>query len=254
MSDSAPSEPLFPPLQRQFRQPVTGMSEHIADGDTMFVGRQKHYRSVGQSAWRCIALALLQAGIDEPRRILDLPCGHGRVMRILRRAFPRAALTGCDIERDGVDFCAQEFGATPVYSQPELANVTFDEPFDLIWCGSLVTHLDTPGWLSTFQLIARSLQPNGIAIITMHGRWVAYLMEQGHNYGLQRDRVDAVLASYRSTGFGYADYESDGYGISLSSPAWVLQELMPWQQLRIVSYSERSWDDHQDVLVVQRVM
>ena len=196
----------FEPLHAAYHAPLDGISERIAADDVMFQGREKHYRNVGQSAWRCLTAAMLTAGVDTPRRILDLPCGHGRVLRVLKRAFPEAALTACDLDQSGVDFCAEEFAATPVYSHQDMAQVQFDEPFDLIWCGSLVTHLDQQGWLQTFQLFLRSLQPNGLAVITFHGRWVAYLMQQGRNYQLSDDSRQRVLADYARTGFGYADY------------------------------------------------
>src|SRR4051812_20897648 len=52
--------------------------------DAMHVGDGEHYLRVGLSAMRCIRAAT--AGT--PRRILDLPCGHGRVLRMLRAAYP----------------------------------------------------------------------------------------------------------------------------------------------------------------------
>lgn len=244
----------FPRLRQQLAAPITGQSQRIAPGDTMYSGREDWYRTVGQSAWRCIAASMLVADVDEPRQILDLPCGHGRVLRVLQRAFPNAELTACDIDRDGVDFCAKEFGAHPVYSRPDLGNLHFDRQFDLIWCGSLVTHLDAAGWLGTFQAFLRALRPGGLALVTFHGRWVAYLLQQGNHYGMPAERIAAMLRSYAADGFGYADYEGQpGYGISVSSPAWVLRELHAWHQLRVVSLVEKWWDDHQDVLVVQRV-
>ena len=254
MDRTKPQEHPFESLRRQFGTPMTGMSDCVADGDQMFHDRTKHYRSVGQSAWRCIASALLAAEVSEPRRILDMPCGHGRVMRVLRQAFPDAVLTGCDLERSGVDFCAQEFGAIPHYSNQDLSQVHFEAGFDLIWVGSLVTHLDAPDWHEFFRLLLRSLQPNGVAVMTFHGRWAAYLMQQGNSYGLEPAQIDAILQGYASSGFGYSDYPSTkGYGISLSSPAWLMSGLQEWQQLRFVALSERQWDDHQDVLAIQRI-
>ena len=58
--------------------------------------------------------------------ILDLPCGHGRVLRWLRAHYPYANLTACDLDRAGVDFCAKQFGARPVYSQPDLRQLHFN--------------------------------------------------------------------------------------------------------------------------------
>ena len=57
--------------------------------------------------------------VADVKRILDLPCGHGRVLRYLSAAFPEAEITACDIMREGVDFCASTFGAIPVYSQDD---------------------------------------------------------------------------------------------------------------------------------------
>ena len=241
-------------LQKVFAQTPPGISERIAAADTMFVGRPDWYQLVGQSAWRCITASLLVAGVAEPRHVLDLPCGHGRVLRVLKRGFPNADITACDLDRDGVDFCAREFGARPVYSTTDLGRLQFDRQFDLVWCGSLVTHLDASGWLATFQCFLRALRPGGVAIVTFHGRWVAYLLQQGERYGLSEASVRRMLAAYAADGFGYADYEGQaGYGVSVSSPAWVLRELHQWQGLRVVGLTERWWDDHQDVLVVQKL-
>ena len=254
MRPDAGAEHPFPRLRQMFTEPLTGISERRAARDTMFSGREDWYHMVGQSAWRCITSSMLVAGVDEPRQILDLPCGHGRILRVLRRGFPNAELTACDIDRDGVDFCAAEFGAHPVYSSAALGSLRFDRQFDLIWCGSLVTHLDVPGWLGTFQTFLRALRPGGIAMITFHGRWVAYLMQQGEHYGVPAERIGKLLRDYAATGFGYADYDGEsGYGISVSSPAWVLRELTAWHQLRVVGLTEKWWDDHQDVLVVQKM-
>lgn len=250
-SDSVDSP--YAALHRGLHAEIGGVSDRLAAADTMFVDA-RHYGAAGQSAWRCIASAMLAAGIDTPRRVLDMPCGHGRVLRLLRRALPQAEFTACDLDRGGVDFCAEQFGATPVYSDVDLARVAFTERFELIWCGSLVTHLDAPQWLATFRLFVQSLQPGGVAVITCHGRWVAYRLQQGVDYGLPRAARAAILAGYTATGFGYADYAgADGYGISLSSPAWILRAIEAWPELRLVALAERQWDSHHDVLAVQRV-
>lgn len=252
---AAPMErPSYSELLQHLNSPVTQVSERMAGGDTMFAGRERHYRHVGQSAWRCIASAMLAGGLEEPRTVLDMPCGHGRVLRVLRRAMPHAEFTACDLDRDGVDFCHAEFGATPVYSEVDLNRVVFATPFDLIWCGSLLTHLDAAGWLATFRLVIRSLRPGGIAVVTFHGRWAEYLLRTGNPYSLSRDQTEALLDSHAKTGFGYVDYQGQsGYGISLSSPAWVLAAIAPWPELRVVALAERQWDDHQDVIAVQRL-
>lgn len=65
-------------------------------------------------------------------RILDLPSGAGRVLRALRAGFPDASIVACDLMRDGVDFCAREFGAIPVYAAADVGSGTGPDRFDLI--------------------------------------------------------------------------------------------------------------------------
>src|SRR5262245_60754125 len=106
----------------------------ISPNDDMLAGDQDNYFRVGRSALDCISLSLQAAGkpASDVRYILDLPCGHGRVLRYLRAAFPGAEITACDLLRDGVDFCAATLGAIPVYSHDEPARIPLAEDgFDL---------------------------------------------------------------------------------------------------------------------------
>jgi hypothetical protein len=54
----------------------------ISPNDEMFQGDERHYFGVGRSALECIRRSLdaAQVPADKIARILDLPCGYGRVM------------------------------------------------------------------------------------------------------------------------------------------------------------------------------
>ncbi|HEX8424186.1 MAG TPA: class I SAM-dependent methyltransferase, partial [Pyrinomonadaceae bacterium] len=151
--------------------------------------------------------------------------------------------------RDGVDFCARTFGATPVYSVADLDSLSFDARFDLIWCGSLVTHLNEHAARALFRLFARHLAPGGLLIFTTHGDFVARRMPGGEfDYMLTGEQIEVINASYTRTGFGYADYAGQhSYGVSLTSPAWIRTQLAAAGGLREVYFRERVWDDHHDV-------
>jgi SAM-dependent methyltransferase len=244
----------YAPLKARHAEPVPDVSGRIAADDAMHDSDLGHYGRVGQSAWRCITLALLACDAPTPRRVLDLPCGHGRVLRVLRRALPDAELTACDLDRAGVDFCRTEFGAHSVYSDTDLRSVVLGSDFDLIWCGSLLTHLDAPRWLEVLRAFVAALRPGGVAVVTVHGRLVADRLRNGVDYGLTPARITELLRAYDNGGFGYVDYpDRAGYGVSLSSPAFLFRELAAWFDVRVVSYAERQWDDHQDVLAFQRL-
>jgi SAM-dependent methyltransferase len=227
----------------------------ISPNDQMYVGGDlRHYRSVGSSAMEQILAALALAGRSAPRRILDLPSGHGRVLRKLRARYREAEITACDLERDGVDFCAATFGAVPVYGRADIENTALTGKYDLIWCGSLFTHMDEPKIDAALRLFLEHL--SGVLVFTMHGRRAEELYRSGYTY-LDRDheRFEAMLETYRRTGFAYGAYRSDSsygaglsaYGVSLALPSWVMRKLESCPSVRVLMCHEAGWDNHHDV-------
>lgn len=209
-----------------------------------------NYLADAVSALRCVKLAMHVSGKRSVGRILDFACGRGRVMRLFKATFPEAELVACDVNPKAVDFCASAFGATPVYSSADPKEISIEGEFDLIWSGSLLTHLDAPRWTGFIELFRSLLRSDGLMLFTTHGRAVANRLESKlHVYGLSDERVEQLLRDYRSSGFGYTDYESDrGYGISLSSPAWVCALLEEIEGLRLGLYLEQGWSEHHDVV------
>jgi hypothetical protein len=142
-----------------------------------------------------------------------------------------------------------------VYSDARPERVRIDDRFDLIWCGSLLTHLGAESWRGFLDLFLTLLQPEGLLVFTTHGRLPAAWMSQGLvHYGLGADGARRLVADYDRDGFAYADYPtSTDYGISLSSPAWVASQIDRLGMLRFVLYSEAAWDDHQDVVACTKM-
>jgi SAM-dependent methyltransferase len=176
-------------------------------------------------------------------------------MRFLRRAFPAARLTACDLDRPGVEFCARHFEAIPVVSHVDVARIPLEGPYDLIWCGSLLTHLPEEKWTAFLALFHRLLLPGGIVVFTTHGRSCETDLVTGkHRYGLEDPQIAALLAAYRRTGFGYVDYaDSPGYGISLSLPSYVLAKFVQQPGWQLLGYHEAAWDKRQDVIGLTKV-
>lgn len=223
----------------------------ISDGDGMFKeGLEEHYRMVGRSALEAVRLAILVTGKETFHNVLDLPCGHGRVMRALRAAFPKAKLTACDLDRKGVDFCSEHFAAEPNYSNPLPSQVQLDGNYDLIWSGSLLTHLNADACREFLKLFRKLLAPGGIMMVTTHGRLVINRFRaRTHNYGLDENSIAFLLENYDRDGFGYSDYpKRTGYGISVCSPKWLMSEIAKLTDLSIAMFSEHCWAQHQDVI------
>jgi SAM-dependent methyltransferase len=243
------AEGLLPPGLAATRRPV---DPTIGAGEQMPADDLAGYLATGESALKAVRLALLAARRPEPRAILDLPCGHGRVLRWLAAAFPDASLSACDLLTDGVDFCAARFGATPIHSVRRPGPELFDGPYDLIWVGSLLTHLDVDAWDHFLDLFHRLLAPGGLLVATTHGELVATRMRAGHLYGYPELGVARALRTYDHAGFTFLEEgpTSIEYGITISSPAWVVDRFTRGRDWRVVMYTDALWANHQDVVAV----
>ena len=187
--------------------------------------------------------------------ILDLPCGHGRVLRWLRAHYHYAQITACDLDRDGVDFCARQFRARPVYSVPELRQLPFTSQFDLIWVGSLVTHLSRERWLATLDCLVRWTRECGVIVFTVQGRTVASHLARGRRNVAENVDKPALLEEFARTGFAYQRYfestPAEDYGLALSSPAWVMRTLQRYPDVIVRAWLEEAWG-MQDVVILYK--
>lgn len=241
-----------------------GINRDLNPNDNALTGHSahQHYYSVGADAIRVIINALLAQSRQPPQSILDFPSGSGRVTRHLRAFFPKARIVASDLYDDHLHFCREAFQIDCLLSQADISEIDFGEKFDLIFCGSLLTHLPETSFLDTINLIGRSLTDSGIAVITLHGRFSDHLQATMPNFYIPDQYYEVATESVRRTGFGYIDYpydflkrlfdREDGYGIALVRPHWVLRLLEPRTDLRLLGYVERGWDNHQDVLIFGR--
>ncbi len=236
--------------------PLPLMDQAIAERDTMYRDEDAHYLSVGLSALRIIEEALEGA---EPRSVLDLPSGFGRVTRVLRARFPQAAITACDLDSDGVAFCAAQFGVRAADSVRDFNQLLLGETYDLIWVGSLITHLPPRQTREFLAAMARHMTPLSTLVVSSHGpSIIPRLRETG--YGLAPEAAAALIEEYERTGFGYRDYgggeeygvalSNENYGISLTNEAW-LREALSGAGLRVETYRAQAWDDHHDVVTAR---
>lgn len=222
----------------------------ISTKDTMFQGNEEHYFFVGYSALKCIFLALETSGKEpsEIKAILDLPSGYGRVLRWIHAAFPHAEITASDLDTEAVNFCSNQFGVKKIFSHTNPDKIQTDNKFDLIWCGSLFTHLNSGHWEKFLFFFEKILNPNGILLFTTDGPYVAFRGQNGFDYGLKPEQFEKMVKNFSSSGFGYENYpHTYEYGISLSKPSFVLKLLETHPDFRVVLYLEKGWDYHQDV-------
>jgi SAM-dependent methyltransferase len=236
---------------------MEGVNQEIHPGDTMYEYNHDWYYPAGFFALRSIRLAMLAAKKDTVTSILDLPSGYGRCLRVFKAAFPDAELTACDIDKRGVEFCAETLGAMPVEGKDDPKETELTGPYDLIWCGSLLTHVGEPVWIRFIKKFESVLAPGGILVFTTFGRMIVErrLRPLNDPLSFNEEQTQQVIEDYERTGFGYCNSLGVGevenapsdYGDCVATPAWVcqtLQEQTP--SLEFLLYLEGGWGMKRD--------
>jgi SAM-dependent methyltransferase len=231
------------------------LNRAVSPRDTMvYPGAEAEYFNIGR---RALEIVLLSAQLcDKPHypEILDLPCGHGRVLRWLRAHYDYAAITACDLERDGVDFCRNQFQAKGVYSQPDLRSLTFDSKFDLVWCGSLLTHLAPEAWVNALDSLIRWTNECGVVVFSTQGRYFSTLVARDEN--AFADNVDAasLLRNFARDGNAFEPYFEDPsgqYGLTVTSPEFMGRVLQRYPGVIVRAYLEQAWGI-QDIVILYK--
>lgn len=227
----------------------------VSARDTMVSpGAEEQYFEIGR---RALDLVMFSARLcDKPHypEILDLPCGHGRVLRWLRAQYGYAKITACDLDRDSVDFCREQFGAVGVYSEPDLKRLPFGDQFDLVWCGSLLTHLRPDAWLDALDCLIRWTRDCGVIVFSTQGRFLATQLARGEGAFADNVDVGALLTSFKRHGHAFEPYYEDparSYGISLTSPEYLGRVLQRYPNVILRAYLEQAWGV-QDVTVLYK--
>lgn len=221
----------------------------ISPDDTMLdAGGLEAYFTIGHGALQHCQRALQGRA---PKRILDFPCGFGRVMRWMRNAWPTAEIFGVETDGRCLDYVAQAFDAQPIQADPRL-NMQVPDNIDLIFSGSLLTHFDEWQWHIFLELCCNALAPDGVFLFTTHGRIASLLAKQRHPvYG---DLVDTreLYERQKATGFSFLPYDAayPTFGITLTSPEWVMRQLQKMPHIKVIGFEEGGWG--QDIWTVQR--
>lgn len=157
--------------QADLRYDIVGpctISEFDADGRQRVADMERALRSIGVS-------------LDRLGRILDFGSGCGRVARILVERGLGERLSICDVNERAVEWCRDHLPLRQCVVNGELPPLPFeDASFDLVWCGSVFSHLDRrrqDRWLAD---LGRVLRPGGTLLASVHGphAWQGALSER----------------------------------------------------------------------------
>lgn len=120
--------------------------------------------------------------------------------------FPDAEIVGAEIDKEMVDFCQRAFSVSCFLSKGDLKSLSLPRKFDLIWCGSLFTHIDERTAVALLDFFCRHLSEGGMCVFTTHGRHVANLIESKSKelpLNLTEEGRATIIRDYQRTGYGY---------------------------------------------------
>lgn len=149
-------------------------------------------------------------GFGKLGSFLDFASGYGRLTRIMLQKLRPDQIHVADIYKDAVDWQRQAFGVAGTYSTPDPADLRHEARHDLIFVGSLFSHLPAElfhRWLATLHGL---LNPGGVLAFSVHDE--SFLPEG--------EAMDASgLRYFRFSESGSLD--ADIYGMSYVSEAFV---------------------------------
>ena len=231
------------------RYQASGVDLVIHPEDGMWSSAPDCYWSVGKSALQCVLDALAMTwrdrdpGIDSRSRLRLRPRRPASACRI-----PLRAIFWCDVA--GAEFCAKRYGGVAIPSDPDPAVIKLP-PVDVMWVGSLFTHLteqSTRRWLYT---LADRLNPEGVLIATFHGRTsIATYRKTGT---LKPGTADQIEDECRRLGWAYQPYrayENVEWGFSMTSAARLAEIGASIPGMRIAGIREAGWGNNHDVLTL----
>jgi hypothetical protein len=220
--------------------------------DAMYWGNATHYLSAGASAIDIINGVQSIASVPDFKSILDFGSGAGRVTRWLRAAYPQSIITAADIRAEDLDFVAATFKALTWNPGIDFTDMEPPGQYDLIWAGSVLTHLSISNTRLLLEKVMQWSNVGGIAVLSFHGR-SAYSWRRKLKY-IDHDLLPPIEEQYEATGFGYSNYRGQSsYGISFCTPAWMVAQTATIENCRVISISERVWDNHHDIIALQRM-
>lgn len=152
----------------------------------------------------------LFGGYDKLNTVLDFASGYGRLTRALVQKLPADRIHVADIYSDAIAWQVATFGVNGVISVPDPAQLNHHGQHDIVFVGSLFSHLPTElfhRWLARLYAL---VSPGGVLAFSVHDETFLPPGEAMDNSGLRY---------FRNSESGSLDH--DIYGMSYVTEAFV---------------------------------
>lgn len=132
-----------------------------------------------------------QATGRRPRRVLDVGCGNGSLLRALRASWPDAELLGCDPSRESI---AQGYGGDLKLWTGTASNLPGDIRADLVIAVNVIEHTTDPAeFLAALRAV---LEPDGMVVIVCPdgGRPGLDLLFADHVFSFAQEHLGILMS------------------------------------------------------------
>lgn len=243
-SDSKMSDPGLPAPVRpeNLRHTPNGLESYLRGGKRDFDEMMKILEDAGYR-------------IQDGHKVLDFGCSTARILRWFKDDAERAEFWGVDIHAGDIAWCKAHLSPPFRFATTTtLPHLPFeDNTFDLIYAGSLFTHVDDEAD-SWFLELRRVLKPGGFLYATIHDEHTIEIFETR----LKSSPTGQFLAADESyQQFIHKPYAMFTVGRSIGSQVfynreWLLALLRP--NFEIVSVIEEAYGTFQTGLVLRKAL
>lgn len=135
--------------------------------DSLWASYWKHIQDVGPLTHTRYRLILGEIRSLPPKpRILDVGCGNGTLLKLLRARFKDAELHGVEPSAEACRLAPSDIASAIVCTGiVEFARTEQLNSFDLVVCSEVLEHVDDPAIV--LDVAAELLKPEGLAVFTV---------------------------------------------------------------------------------------
>lgn len=195
----------------------------------------RHYSALEQIANRVFG------GINNVDSILDFASGYGRLTRILLQKLPREKIWVSDIYHDAMIWQRNEFGINTITSTTDPFRFVHNKQHDIIFVGSLFSHLPATTFRGWLQVLSKHLSPRGVLAFSVHD--VSILPP-----GVSPDKSGLTYLRFSES----QSLDLESYGMSYVTEDYVAKEIAGLPDISAWKHYPRALYENQDLYVVAR--
>jgi len=206
------------------------------------------------------ALKTTGAVLHSYANVLDFGSSSGRVLRVLRSAYPNWNCYGCDPNADAIAWASRNLKGSQFSVSPLKPPLSYDaEMFDLVYAISIWSHFNEMAAISWFEEMRRIVKPQGYLLFTTHGFQAIEHYRKTKSFS--EDVLQKVLYSLYERSCFFIDTFGEkgdwgvvdpGWGHAFFSPEWWLDQLCP--QWQICLFIPGGVEQSQDLILLKRVL